>query len=198
MVEPVAGLVLAAGASTRMGLNKLLLELDGTSLLRRAASRALDAGLAPVVVVLGYEVERARRELHGLDVQVTLNSSHRLGLSGSLRAGIAALPDDVGAAIVILADMPFVTSHMLATLVDRFRHGSAPLVISEYDGAYAPPALYRRSLFRELMAARGDSAGRETIRRRRAEAEVVRWPAWAMRDIDTQEDYSRSVKDQGG
>jgi molybdenum cofactor cytidylyltransferase len=198
MVEPVAGVVLAAGASTRMGLNKLLLELDGTSLLRRAATRALDAGLTPVLVVLGYEAERARRELHGLDVQVTVNASYRLGLSGSLRAGIAALADDVGAAIVILADMPFVTSHMLAALVDRFRHGSAPLVISEYDGAYAPPALYRRSLFRELMTASGDSAGRETIRRHRAEADVVQWPAWAMRDIDTHEDYSRSLRDRDG
>jgi molybdenum cofactor cytidylyltransferase len=197
MVEPVAGLVLAAGASTRMGLNKLLLELEGTSLLRRAASRALDARLEPVVVVLGYEAERARRELHGLDVQITLNSSYRLGLSGSLRAGITALPDHVAAAVVLLADMPFVTSHMLATLVDRFRRGSAPLVISEYDGAYAPPALYRRSLFRDLMGARGDSAGRETIRRHRAEADVVRWPAWAVRDIDTPEDYSQSVKDRG-
>ena len=197
MPGPIAGVVLAAGAATRMGRNKLLLELEVTSLLRRAASRALAAGLAPVVVVLGHDADRARAELDGLTVEVALNPGYRAGLSGSLRAGIAALPDHVAAAVVLLADMPFVTSHMLATLVDRFRRGSAPLVISEYEGAYAPPALYRRSLFRDLLRARGDSAGRETIRRHRAEAEVVRWPAWAMRDIDTPEDYSRSVRDQG-
>ncbi|HET8624336.1 MAG TPA: NTP transferase domain-containing protein, partial [Gemmatimonadales bacterium] len=60
MVQPVAGVVLAAGASTRMGRNKLLLKLEGVSLLRRAATRALDAGLAPVLVVLGHDADRAR------------------------------------------------------------------------------------------------------------------------------------------
>lgn len=186
-----AGVVLAAGASTRMGRNKLLFPLEGASVLRRAVGRALDAGLDPVVVVLGHEAERAGRELDGLAVQTALNPAYQQGINGSLRTGIAGLPADAQAAVVVLADMPFVTSDMLATLVRRFRSGSAPLVISEYDGVSAPPMLYDRSLFPELLAMSGEGCGRAVVRRHRHEADVVAWPASALDDLDVPDDYER-------
>ncbi len=187
----VAGVVLAAGTSTRMGRNKLLLELGGSTLLRRAVSRATHAGLDPVVVVLGHEAERAGRELDGLAVRTALNPAYQQGINGSLRTGIAVLPADAQAVVVVLADMPFVTSDMLATLVRRFRSGSAPLVISEYDGVNAPPMLYDRSLFPELLAMSGEGCGREVVRRHRHEADVVAWPASALDDLDVPDDYER-------
>jgi len=187
----VAGVVLAAGASTRMGRNKLLFALQGVSVLRRAVGQAAAAGLDPVLVVLGHEAEHARRELDGLAVQTTLNPAYLQGINGSLRTGVAALPADTQAAVVMLADMPFVTSDMLATLVQRFRNGSAPLVISEYAGVNAPPMLYRRSLFPELLALSGEGCGREVVRRHRHEAEVVAWPASALADLDVPGDYDR-------
>ncbi len=106
----VAGVVLAAGSSTRMGRNKLLLRLDGESLVRRAARRALAAGLDPVVVVLGHEADLAAAELAGLAVRTVVNPDHAGGIHTSRVAGLAAVPPEAGAAVVLLADMPFVTA----------------------------------------------------------------------------------------
>src|SRR5580693_4925546 len=125
----VAGIVLAAGASTRMGDNKLLFDLEGEPVVRRAVRRALDAGLDPVITVLGHEAERVRRELDGLAPRrrIVVNPDFARGINGSLKTGIAALPATAAAVVVMLADMPLVTSEMIAELVARYRETSAPL-----------------------------------------------------------------------
>ncbi len=187
----VAGVLLAAGASTRMGSNKLFLELDGESLLRRATKRAVAAGLEPVIVVLGHEAERARQELSGLPVRTTLNPDYARGINTSLKAGVVALPEAARAAVVLLADMPFVTDRMIAALVERYRESSAPLVVSDYAGVHAPPMLYHRSLFAELEAMEGEGCGKQVVRRHRSEAVAVSWPASALTDVDRPEDYER-------
>jgi molybdenum cofactor cytidylyltransferase len=188
---PVAGVVLAAGPSTRMGENKLLLRLDGETVLRRAARRAIAAGLDPVIVVLGHEAERARGELDGLACLTVVNPDYARGLNASARAGIAAVPASARAAVVLLADMPFVTDRMVATLVERYRKSDAPLVISEYGGVQAPPTLYDRSLFAEIGAAEGEGCGKRVVRRHRGEAASIGWPAAALTDLDRPEDYAR-------
>ncbi|HEY4229980.1 MAG TPA: nucleotidyltransferase family protein, partial [Thermoanaerobaculia bacterium] len=147
MSSPVAGIVLAAGASKRFGRNKLLLPWEGESLARRAARVALEAGLDPVVVVLGHEAERVARELEGVAVRTVVNPAHAKGINTSLAAGAAALPAEAAAAVVLLADMPRVTAEMVARLVQTFRETGAPLVASEYAGVRAPPTLYARGLF---------------------------------------------------
>src|SRR5215468_460788 len=104
----IAGLVLAAGSSTRMGRNKLLLDIRGEPLVRRTVRAALDAGLAPVLVVLGHERERISASLEGLACQAVFNADHTDGVHTSLRRGIRAVPREAEAAILTLADMPFV------------------------------------------------------------------------------------------
>ena len=188
---PVAGIVLAAGFSTRMGQNKLLLRLDGESILRRSVHRALSAGLDPVIVVLGHEAERGRDELAGLAVHPVVNPDPSRGIQTSRRAGIEAVPAQARAAVLLLADMPFVTEEMIAALIRRYRETAAPLVISEYDGAQAPPTLYDRSLFPELLAAEGDEGAKRVIQRHAREAVAVAWPAAALADLDRPEDYER-------
>jgi molybdenum cofactor cytidylyltransferase len=191
MSAVVAGVVLAAGASTRMGRNKLLLKLEGMTLVRRAAVRAVEAGLTPVIVVLGHDAVQTRAELDGLSVIVEVSGGYQEGTAASLRTGIGALAPHVGAVVVMLADMPLVTPEMLATLVERYRKGTAPLVVSNYDGVAAPPVLYDRCLFSELLASTGDRAGREIVHRHRAAAEIVHWPASALRDLDLPADYEQ-------
>ena len=187
----VAGVVLAAGSSTRMGRNKLFFELDGETLLRRVVRRAIDAGLDPVVVVLGHEAERARAELAELACTPVDNPDHALGINRSLRTGISQVPERARAAVVMLADMPFVTSRMIATLVARYRGSTAPLVISAYGDVNAPPMLYDRALFAELRQMSGEGCGRQVVRRHRHEAIAISWPPAALRDIDVPEDYER-------
>ena len=183
----VAGIVLAAGSSVRMGRNKLLLELAGQSVVRRAVSRAL-AALDPVIVVLGHEAEPVRRELAGLPCRIIVNPEHGRGMETSVRAGVAALPADADAAVMLLADMPLVTPAMLAALAERFRETRAPLVISRYGEVTAPPQLYARSLFGELAAA---GSGRAVSERHRAAAQVLAWPAATLADLDLPADRER-------
>ena len=183
----VAGIVLAAGSSVRMGRKKLLLELAGQSVVRRAVSRAL-AALDPVIVVLGHEADRVRQELAGLSCRVVVNPEHGRGMETSVRAGVAALPAGADAAVMLLADMPLVTPAMLAALVERFRTTGAPLVISRYGETITPPHLYARSLLAELAAA---GSGKAVIERHRAAAEVLAWPAAALADLDLPADRER-------
>ena len=173
-----------------MGRNKLLLELGGETVVRRAVRIAHDAGLDPVVVVTGHQREAVEAELHDLQCSAVYNDEHALGQHTSVRAGVAALGDECAAAIVILADMPFVTGEMLRTMTDRHAETGAALVISHYGGdTMAPPILYARRLFPELTRV-DRRCGRHVVKRHRAEAVVIDWPREAMRDLDRPSDYA--------
>ena len=116
-----AGVILAAGASRRMGTNKMLLELAGESLVRRAAKRALGAGLSPVVVVIGHEADRLRAELKDLPLEFAVNPDYTGPTSGSLHQGLNKLGPDVNAAVIMLGDMVRVTAETLAMLIAAAR-----------------------------------------------------------------------------
>jgi len=188
---PVAGVVLAAGTSSRMGRNKLFLRLGGTSVLRRAVAAAREAGLDPVLVVLGHESERARAELEGVPCTPVLNPDFAGGMNTSVRAGIAAVPAGASGAVVMLADMPFVTAAMVRSLVERYRAGQAPLVVSLYGEVLAPPILYGRPLFPELRALDGEACGKRVVKAHRAEAIEMVWPPSALADLDVPDDLDR-------
>jgi len=187
----IAGVVLAAGTSSRMGRNKLFLPLGGTSVLRRAIANALKAGLDPVLVVLGHESDRVLAELQGISCTPVLNQDYARGMNTSVRAGIAAVPSDASGAVVLLADMPFVTAGMLRTLVERYRAAETPLVVSTYGEVLAPPILYGRPLFDELRALDGDGCGKRVVKAHRADAVEIAWPPTALADLDVPEDVEQ-------
>jgi len=190
--DRVAGVLLAAGTSSRMGQNKLFLTLEGSTVLARAVRTAAAAGLDPILVVLGHESEQALRELAGLACTPVFNPDYARGIEASLRAGIAAVPEDAAAAVVLLADMPLVTAGMIQELVERGRHVPRPLVVSRYDDVVAPPILYGRWLFPELRALDGDGCGKRVVRRHREQAIEVAWPASALFDLDVPADLERA------
>ncbi|MDE2982949.1 MAG: nucleotidyltransferase family protein [Gemmatimonadota bacterium] len=202
----VAGIVLAAGSSTRMGANKLLLELDGEAVVRRAARTASAGGLDPVVVVTGHEHEAVTAQLHGLGVTAVNNAEHAKGTHTSVAAGVASVRGDCDAVVVVLADMPFVTPAMLREVVARYGvaghnrsrpppNSRPPLVVSRYGGdVTAPPILYDRALFGEL-ATMDSRCGRAVVRRHLDEAVLVDWPAEASRDLDRPEDYEGALEE---
>ena len=188
----VAGVVLAAGTSTRMGRNKLFMELEGEPLVRRVVGRAAKAGFDPLIVVLGHEAALVQEALQGIPYRPVVNPDYERGVNSSLRAGIgAAAETPARAAVVVLADMPFVTTDMIATLVAKYRESDAPLVISDYAGVNAPPMLYDRSLFGELAMSEGQGCGRQIVKRHRHEAVSASWPAEALTDLDAPKDYER-------
>lgn len=185
----VAALILAAGTSSRMGTNKLFLELGGETVLRRAVRMAREAHLSPILVVLGHESERARAQLEGLRCTAVLNRDYARGMNTSVSAGASALGDDAEAAVVLLPDMPLVTAAMIREMVSRWQ--GEPLVISLFGEVIAPPILYARALFPELRALAGESCGKRVIRDHRAEAAEVHWPASALQDLDVPADLER-------
>ena len=193
----VGGVVLAAGASRRMGAgrNKMLLELEGESLARRSARRALAGGLTPVVVVVGHEADRVRAQLNGLTCHTVVNPNFTGPTSGSLHLGLGALGLDVDAVVVMLGDMVHVTDRMVAGLVDAARGNRAPLVVSRYGDVTAPPLLFRRALFDELLAWTGEGCGKAVVQRHRDEAVILDWPAHALVDVDTPEDFHSLQED---
>ena len=184
----LAAVILAAGGSSRMGQPKQLLKFRGTSLLRRAIDTAFAVPADQVIVVLGHEEPRVRAELDGLACTAVVNPDHAEGAGTSVRSGVrhAAGADAI---VVVLADMPFVTAEMIATLVQRYRETGAPLVASHYGEVQAPPTLYDRSLFEELLQIPGERGAKEVVLRHQSEAVVVAWPESALRDIDVPADY---------
>jgi molybdenum cofactor cytidylyltransferase len=161
----VAAIVLAAGQSRRMGgPNKLLEEVAGKTLVRHAVEQAFASSAKPVVVVTGHQRERVEAALKGLSVRVVHNPDFAEGLSTSLKAGIAALPADVDAAVVCLSDMP----HVDATLLDRMIAAFDPargalIVVPTFEGKRGNPVLWARRFFSELSALQGDVGARHLI-----------------------------------
>lgn len=187
--DVVAAILLAAGASSRMGANKMLLEVEGEPMVRRAARRALDAGCAPVVVVTGHEADRVREALVGLTVTFASSPDPTGPTSTSLHAGLRVLPDEAHTTIVMLADMVHVSASMLRTLQASAAASDAPLAVSRYGDVLAPPLLFRRALWPELLAWTGEGCGKTVVKAHRDEAAICDWPSESLQDVDTPEDY---------
>lgn len=192
-VEPhrpaVAALVLAAGQSRRMGgPNKLLAMLDGKPLVRRAAEAALASRASSVTVVTGHQADRVRDALAGLDVEFVHNPDFGLGLSSSLRTGIAAVPPAVDGALVCLADMPGVTAPIIDRLIATFRpEEGARIVVPTANGKRGNPVLWSKAYFEALRNVAGDVGARHLIGENSdAVVEVELGQAVAL-DLDTPE-----------
>lgn len=187
--QAVAIVVLAAGASVRMGTPKLLLPLDGETLLERVVTRASAAGAAQVVVVVSRDAAAMRALLVPLRVTVVEALDDSGAMSASLHAGIHALHPEVAAAVIVLADMIHVSAEMLRAVVDAARHPSAPLVVSRYGGVTAPPLALPRRFFGEVLATHGEGIGKAIVARHGGEADWLDWPPEALHDVDTPDDY---------
>lgn len=182
-------IVLAAGASRRMGSNKLLLAIEGEPMVRRTVRRALDAGCAPVVVVTGHEADRVKAALVGLEVVFASSADPTGPTSASLHAGLRALGADCQEVVVMLSDMVQVSASMVRDLIAAAAATPAPLVVSQYGAVNAPPLLFRRALWPELLAWTGEGCGKQVVNAHRAEAVVLEWPETALQDVDTPADY---------
>ena len=182
----VSAVVLAAGASTRMGTQKLLLPLGGQPLVRRAAMAVCDAGFDEVLVVVGSEHERVAQALDGLPVRHVVNPEYATGMGSSFRTAVANLPDSE-AAMFALADQPFVTSAEYRRVLDAYRQGQSPIVSVRYGEVMAPPHLFTREFFPELAAL--EHGARPVLLRHRERTTILRFAAELLVDVDTPEDY---------
>jgi molybdenum cofactor cytidylyltransferase len=191
--QHIAGVILAAGRSTRMGaVNKLIAEIGGKPLVRIAAEQALASRAKPVLVVTGHEHANVEKALNGLPVRLVHNPDYAEGLGTSLRAGIAAVPNEADGAIICLGDMPQVTAELIDKLIAAFDpERGALVVVPSIDGHRGNPVVWSRRFFNDLMAINGDIGARHLIGAY-AEA-VVEVPVVgeaALTDVDTPESLS--------
>jgi len=189
----IAAVVLAAGRSTRMGaINKLIAEIGGKPLVRIAVEQALASRARPVIVVTGHERERVEAALNGLPVRLVHNPDYADGLGTSLKAGIAAVPEDADAAIVCLGDMPQVDSALIDKLIAAFDpERGALVVVPSIDGRRGNPVVWSRRFFHDLMSINGDIGARHLIASyAEAVAEVPVAGEAALTDVDTPESLS--------
>jgi molybdenum cofactor cytidylyltransferase len=192
-------MILAAGASTRLGRPKQLLEYRQKSLLRHAVETAIDSRCNRVVVVLGGNSEKMISELKGLAVLSVTNAEWESGMSSSIRAGLKALvanEPSMEGVIIMLCDQPLLSTDTINSMIDRFRLTGNGIVASEYGGTIGVPALFSRTYLSELESLGDKSGAKQLLKRYAAEVAKVPFPEGEF-DIDVEEDYERLKAWQG-
>ncbi|MGC2409662.1 MAG: nucleotidyltransferase family protein [Methyloceanibacter sp.] len=190
----IAGVVLAAGRSSRMApLNKLLEKIGVEPIVRRVAAVALASGAHPIIVVTGHEASRVTEALKGLEVTTVRNSSYSKGLSTSLRAGLGALPAGIDGAFVCLGDMPEVEGPVLGALMAAFAaNGPRAICVPVRNGRRGNPVLWGASHFAEIVDISGDNGAKPVIARHEdcvIEVQVLSDSIFA--DVDAPQDLIR-------
>jgi molybdenum cofactor cytidylyltransferase len=186
----VAAMILAAGRSTRMGgPNKLLAELGGKPLVRIVTEQALASRAQGVIVVTGHQADDVQKALHGLKVTFAHNPDFAEGLAGSVKAGIAAVPNSADGAVICLGDMPLIEARLIDRMIESFAPDRGNLIVVPVsDGRRGNPVLWSRRFFNELMTLDGDIGARHLIAKHgEAVAEVPVEGHSAFLDIDTPE-----------
>lgn len=189
----IAGLVLAAGRSTRMGANKLLSVINGRAMIRMTAEAMLASAAKPVLVVTGHEHEKVEAALAGLDVRFVHNPAYASGLASSLKAGIAGLPGDADGVVVALGDMPLVGGRHINRLIAAFSPvEKRTIVVPVHAGERGNPVLWGRRHFAEMLTLDGDRGAKSLMDRHEDQiTEVQVRTDVVLADFDTPEALAR-------
>lgn len=186
----IAGIVLAAGFSRRMGRPKLLLQLQGKPVLRWAVERLLPH-VEDVVVVTGQDDAPIREALAGLTVRFAVNPAPQAGQGSSIAVGVAALKPWTRAVLIALGDQPRIPDPVVPALVEALGRSGKAIVAPVYRGTQGNPVLFSAAVFPELRALTGDAGARAVVTADPARVERVALDLPMPPDVDTPEDYAR-------
>lgn len=197
-MSSVGVVILAAGASTRLGTPKQLLRYQGCSLIQRVVVTAIASLGEPIVVVLGANAAQIQPELQNFGIQVVINPQWTEGISTSIRTGIEALlttKPEVQAVVLLVCDQPFVAPDFIQQLITTYQQTQYPMIAAEYAGVVGVPALFDRTLFPALMSLRGDRGAKQMMQQSRQGIQTIPYPHAAF-DIDTATDYTQLLQQQ--
>jgi len=192
----IAGLILAAGESSRMGTAKATLAYRGRTFLELIVETLREGGIERIVVVLGHRPEDIQRQVKLEAMEVVINPDYRFGQTSSLQAGLRALAaDDLEAVVLCLVDHPAVSAGTVRGIVTAFRESDAPVVIPTYHGRRGHPVLIARRLFEELLGLASDAGADSVVRRYRPTTQYVEVEdEGVVIDVDDPEDYRRLAR----
>ncbi len=161
----IHGLVLAAGLSSRCGTNKLLIEVDGTTIIEKTMAILMTVPLAGINVVLGNSGDEIRKALAGYPIHFIWNPDYKSGMSSSLKIGISEIMQDheVEAVLLMLGDMPLIKSTTVACLIDEYEKSSSLMIVPRYKGSRGHPVIFDRKMFQAISNITGDHGAREVI-----------------------------------
>jgi len=191
----VTGIILAAGASRRLGRPKQLLEFRGKPLLQHAIDHARASRLDQIVLVLGANRDRIAEAVDSADLRIVDNPDFAAGQSTSLIAGVNAIDTDVDGVLFLLGDQPGVTSEIIDAGLDVFDGDPSAIVMTSWQGKPSHPVLLGRGYFDELRGLTGDTGARPIIAEARDRVRLVPTDRPIPRDVDTEDDYRQLLAD---
>lgn len=196
--EKVAGIILAAGTSSRMGETKQLLKIGGKFLVERVVQEALHSNLGEVVVVLGHQAGSVRDVLApamtNSKLRVVENAHYRAGMSSSIRAGLEAVEKSADHVMILLGDMPHITAHVINTLMSQYLASGQTLGAVSVQGRRSHPVILGRPWYPALRDLRGDVGARALFDAFQDKVCLVGAPpAYDDLDLDTWEDYRKAL-----
>lgn len=183
--------ILAAGASTRLGKPKQLLKYNGRTLLGHAVKEALNSDADAVVVMLGNNAEQCRKEMDEKKIHVIVNSAWEEGMASSVRFGLDTLlhyKPYIDAVIFMVCDQPHISLSVLNELIATQQRTTKQIVTCDYGQSLGPPALFHKKYFPEIMQLTGDAGAKKIIQQHINDVATVSFPEGKI-DIDTQADY---------
>lgn len=186
----IAALLLAAGGSSRLGRPKQLVEVDGMSLVRRAAESVLAVGCRPVIAVVGHRHEEVVGQLDGLEIDTLHHPEWEAGMGTSLAEGARALQAidlHLSGVLVSVCDQPALTAIVLQRLIDAYDGTAGRCVGSAYAGRVGVPAIFAAELLPRLAERTGDRGARDLLVARPERLVTVSWEEGAF-DLDRPQD----------
>jgi molybdenum cofactor cytidylyltransferase len=195
--RPVAAIVLAAGRARRFGAQKLLQPYGTSTVVRTVVDTMRSVGLDYLVVVGGPGAEAVRASVGGPPVVWVENAEPDRGLSSSVATGVAALPPNVGAVLMVLGDQPTVSRQVVERVVQAWREGGGPVVAPSYSGLRGNPVLFDSAMFGALGALEGDQGARELIASDPSRVMMVDVAEPPPMDIDTPTEYEELLRREG-
>ncbi|RYU97285.1 nucleotidyltransferase family protein [Emticicia agri] len=191
--------ILAAGASSRMGVPKQLLHIDGLSLIKRMTEMAMDTPCYPVVVVLGANRQLIRKELERMPITIIDNPQWENGMSSSLKMGLVGSYmtfKELEAVIFLTVDMPLVSVELIQKMIEKAeivaedRKESPDIVACKYNGQIGIPVLFKRKMFNQLLELKGDNGAKKVILANKEHTATIDFPEGKI-DLDTMEEYRK-------
>lgn len=194
-MNDVWAIVLAAGMSTRMGTQKLLLPFDGKTIVEKVVENILNSGIVNVVVVLGANSVEIAEVLKSWPVQTIRNENFREGMHTSVISGVNALPENAKAVMIFLGDQPFIPEIVSAKVIEAWKDSGKGIVIPLFNGKRGHPPLYDLKFRQEILNLDPAVGLRSVARKFQDEIlEVETFCPEIVRDIDTREDYLKTIK----